>query len=88
MCGIFFSAGFDAPKECITSVEHRGPDALSWTIEEGGPVKISLGHARLTIIDLSEAANQPFISDDKDYVLLFNGAIYNYLELRKELEIL
>ncbi|NKC11467.1 MAG: hypothetical protein GKR94_04445 [Gammaproteobacteria bacterium] len=44
-----------------------------------------MGHRRLSIIDLSAAANQPFQSADRRYVLSFNGEIYNYVELRSEL---
>lgn len=61
---------------------HRGPDDTGRYIAEG----ITLGHNRLAIIDLSPEANQPFFSHDKRYILVFNGEIYNYIELKKELE--
>lgn len=60
---------------------HRGPDSGGeWT---EGPVY--MGHRRLRIIDLSDAANQPFSDPGGRYVLSFNGEIYNYVELREEL---
>jgi asparagine synthase (glutamine-hydrolysing) len=82
MCGI---AGFnweDKEKalkmgECI---KYRGPDAEGIFSEE-----ITLVHKRLAIIDLSPSANQPMFSSDKKLVITFNGEIYNYKELRKEL---
>ncbi|MBL0341655.1 MAG: hypothetical protein IPP71_12375 [Bacteroidetes bacterium] len=59
---------------------HRGPDATGvWSDDV-----IFLGHNRLSIIDLSEAANQPM--HYKNFTLTFNGEIYNYVELKKELE--
>ena len=60
---------------------HRGPDADGlWSGETA-----VLGHRRLSIIDTSPAGNQPFYSADKKIVLVFNGEIYNYIELKKEL---
>ncbi len=50
------------------------------------PASLILGQTRLSIIDLSEAGHQPFFSEDKRYTLVYNGEIYNYLELRAELE--
>ena len=60
---------------------HRGPDEGGLHIEAG----IGLGHRRLAIIDLTNG-QQPMVSRDKNAVLTFNGEIYNFLELRKELE--
>ncbi len=63
-------------------IAHRGPDAEGiWTHNF-----CVLGHRRLSIIDTSAAGNQPFHLDDNSLVVVFNGEIYNYLELRKELE--
>lgn len=63
-------------------IAHRGPDAEGlWAGHD-----IVLGHRRLSIIDTSAAGNQPFFSDDGKIVLVFNGEIYNYLELKKELQ--
>lgn len=87
MCGIFLSVGFQASQSAIECVAHRGPDALNWHEEEFELSPIVLGHARLKIFDLSDDANQPFNSSNGRYSLIFNGAIYNYIELRELLEI-
>ena len=60
-------------------IAHRGPDGQAIYLNNN----IGLGHTRLSIIDLNEGANQPFT--DGKYVLVFNGEIYNYLTLKKEL---
>lgn len=63
------------------AIAHRGPDADGvWCNDV-----IALGHRRLSIIDTSEAGNQPFFSHDKSLVIVFNGEVYNYLELKEEL---
>jgi len=64
------------------AIAHRGPDG------EGSFVEgyIGLGHRRLAIIDLSPAGHQPMMTEDGNYVLIFNGEIYNFQELRLELE--
>jgi asparagine synthase (glutamine-hydrolysing) len=64
------------------SIAHRGPDGEGHWIE----TNVGLGHRRLAIIDLSPAGHQPMISTDHRYVLSFNGEIYNFRELRAELE--
>jgi asparagine synthase (glutamine-hydrolysing) len=67
------------------SLAHRGPDASGkWYDEEN---KIGLAHRRLSILDLSVAASQPMISDNGNYVIVFNGEIYNHLEIRNKLSI-
>ena len=89
MCGITGIARFNHRDECVEKVRimnrhiaHRGPDAEGiWSHDF-----CVLGHRRLSIIDTSAAGNQPFKSDDESLVVVFNGEIYNYLELRKELE--
>ena len=90
MCGIFgwvrfgdgFAAGeIESARAATQKMIHRGPDAFGeWTDR-----RVYLGHQRLSILDLSEAAAQPFLGGDR-YVLVFNGEIYNYIELRQELE--
>ena len=62
---------------------HRGPDSYGIWVNEGS--KIALGHRRLSILDLSNAGNQPMTSRCQRYILTFNGEIYNHLELRKDL---
>jgi asparagine synthase (glutamine-hydrolysing) len=67
----------------LVSQHHRGPDATGKYFDEGC---IALGHNRLAIIDLSPKSNQPFIDNSGRYVLVFNGEIYNYIELKATLQ--
>ncbi len=67
--------------EMMDRIRHRGPDAGGQYIDDG----IALGHRRLSIIDVSEQGNQPIFNDDRSLVLVFNGEIYNYRELREKL---
>ena len=66
-------------KDCLNQVNHRGPDSLGFYTDD----YVGFGHHRLSIFDTSDAGNQPMKSDD--CVLIFNGAIYNYKELRANL---
>lgn len=69
-------------KRMTEAIAHRGPDGEGQWIEGN----VGIGHRRLAIIDLSPAGHQPMISADHRYVLSFNGEIYNFRELRTELE--
>jgi len=88
MCGICGIISFDHSRRYESNVRtmndsmaHRGPDAEGiWSNDH-----IVLGHRRLSIIDLSAAGTQPMLSNDKRYVLVFNGEIYNFQEIKKEL---
>lgn len=64
------------------SLEHRGPDDKGLFIENN----IGFGHRRLSILDISSAGHQPFLSEDGRYVLVYNGEIYNYKEFYPELK--
>lgn len=66
----------------MAKLHHRGPDFQNIKIRSN----VALGHARLSIIDLSPEANQPFEDETGRYHLIFNGEIYNYRELRKQME--
>ncbi|MGZ8413156.1 MAG: asparagine synthase (glutamine-hydrolyzing) [Gemmatirosa sp.] len=66
----------------------RGPDARAVTRHASGDAAIVLGHNRLSILDLRPEANQPMASADGELTVVFNGEIYNFLELRSELEAL
>lgn len=86
MCGISGAIGFN--KEYLnfkdhfrSSLDHRGPDASTEWLHES----VHLNHNRLSIIDL-EGGNQPFISKNNEYTLVYNGELYNYKELRQQLE--
>ncbi len=69
-------------KAMVSTMSHRGPDAEGIFLDSG----IGLGHARLKIIDLSDDANQPMSNEDGSVQLVFNGEIYNFKELRKNLK--
>ena len=71
-------------KKMTNAIAHRGPDGEGQWIEGN----VGIGHRRLAIIDLSPAGHQPMITGDQRYVLSYNGEIYNYRELRTELEAL
>jgi asparagine synthase (glutamine-hydrolysing) len=88
MCGIngiLGTSGLDNPKAVVQRMNdrlaHRGPDAQGVAELDD----LVLGHRRLSIIDLDEAANQPFTSYDGALTLVYNGEIYNYRELREQL---
>lgn len=90
MCGI---AGIADPRSApdervieamIADIGHRGPDGRGVRVLPGEGV--ALGHRRLSILDLSDGGAQPMSSVDGRYVIVFNGEIYNYLEIRGELE--
>ena len=82
IAGILFFNGRNAESPVIDrmtgAISHRGPDAGATLVE--GP--LGLGHRRLSIIDLSSAANQPFNDLTGRYVIVFNGEIYNYQEVK------
>ena len=86
MCGIAGILGENAKSNVIDDMlmvqHHRGPDYKGKWYEDG----VALGHNRLSIIDLSNSANQPFSDNTKRYTIVFNGEIYNYIELRKKLK--
>ena len=74
----------DASLQRMTdALAHRGPDAKNIYLDTSKMV--GLGHTRLSIIDLSENANQPFFSFDRRYVIVFNGEIYNFKLIRSQL---
>jgi asparagine synthase (glutamine-hydrolysing) len=87
MCGIAgYSGAFDpaALERACRIQSHRGPDDRGHFIDERAGV--GLGHMRLSILDLSPLVHQPMSADDAAVVLIFNGEIYNFRELRSELE--
>jgi asparagine synthase (glutamine-hydrolysing) len=72
----------------ITQLKHRGPDDQGVEVRDVTGGTLVLGHTRLSIIDLSTAGHQPMHTNDGKFTLVFNGEIYNYLELREELKAL
>src|SRR3990167_5803479 len=92
MCGLvgFFGHSNNADQSAILisnmteRLTHRGPDdAGIWLNQDDG---IALGHRRLAILDLSTAGHQPMHSQDGRYVIVYNGEIYNFLELKQQLQ--
>ena len=91
MCGIagIFNANGEAASPVILrrmtdAIAHRGPDGEGFYFDSF----VGLGHRRLAIIDLSPAGHQPMMTRDRDYVITYNGEVYNFQELRVELEAL
>lgn len=89
MCGIagvFRTGGEPVPpgiiEAMIATLRHRGPDGDGSFFAPG----VGFGHTRLSIIDLSAASDQPFVDEAAGLALIYNGEIYNYLELRSELK--
>lgn len=89
MCGIAGFTQFGQIEGDIGTLQkmgdaifHRGPDAGGEFLDQYA----GLAHRRLSILDLSEAGNQPMYSDDENLVMVFNGEIYNFLDIRSELE--
>lgn len=89
MCGIvgvFNLDGNSFPKSALVAmtkqIAHRGPDGEGYYLKE----KIALGHRRLAILDTSDKGAQPMISRDGKWAVVFNGCIYNFRELKKELQ--
>ena len=91
MCGIAGYVGKTfSPDHClfemINAIKHRGPDDSGvWFDKNAG---IGLGHARLSILDLTSAGHQPMLSVSKNFVMIFNGEIYNHIKLRKDLDLI
>jgi asparagine synthase (glutamine-hydrolysing) len=92
MCGI--SGGWWANPDhavnrlpqSLKKIKHRGPDDDGFQLYPVGGAAVALGHTRLSIIDLSDAGHQPMHSLDGRWAIVFNGEIYNYRELRAELQ--
>ncbi len=88
MCGIAGEWSFSNPvnsenvRQMTDAIAHRGPDNEGIYCEG----KIGLGHRRLSIIDLSQSGNQPMWTEDKSMCIVYNGEVYNYKEIRPELE--
>ncbi|MBF0326112.1 MAG: asparagine synthase (glutamine-hydrolyzing) [Alphaproteobacteria bacterium] len=86
MCGLWASVGMTVQCDAIARVAHRGPDGEGWEQLDTPAGPLTLGHRRLSIIDRSPAGAQPMASADGRLRLVYNGEIYNHVELRAELE--
>lgn len=83
MCGIGGVIGRSDPiagETLITNLDHRGPDGSTLWME----ASTTLVHTRLAIVDLTDTGSQPFFSRSGRYVLVYNGEIYNHLELESD----
>src|SRR5438094_4941103 len=69
-------------RQMTCALSHRGPDADGFFIHN----EVGLGHRRLSIIDLSDAANQPFTDNSGRYVMIFNGEMYNFRNVKQLLK--
>lgn len=90
MCGFI---GYVSPinlesklTQALSLIKHRGPDKQKYKIYQQSNLNIGFAHARLSIIDLSEIASQPFESECGNFSIIFNGEIYNYKEIRENLK--
>ena len=86
MCGILGHLSSKAINKIefekdILKLQHRGPDDYGTFFDHG----IALGHTRLSIIDLSNEGHQPMFSSCGNYVIIYNGEIYNFSEIKKDL---
>ena len=89
MCGIAGLITLNRPdfiepsvRRMMQSMRRRGPDSEGFEAWQGA----ALGHRRLAILDLTPGGHQPMVSDDRNVGIVFNGCIYNFLELRGKLE--
>lgn len=86
MCGILGSINYSFTQTTLDLISHRGPDSSGIFDIRSGSHDIMFGHRRLSIVDLTPAGNQPMISEDGNFIIIFNGEIYNHNELRISLQ--
>ena len=85
MCGILGTLNLPFDKEVLNLLSHRGPDDSGIINMAVGEHRITLGHRRLSIVDVSSAGHQPMQTPCGRYSIIYNGEIYNHLELRREI---
>ena len=85
IAGIWGEANDDLIRRMTAAISHRGPDDCGIKVFTHPDQEVSLGHRRLSIIDLSSAGHQPMTNEDETIWVVFNGEIYNFPELRKNL---
>jgi len=86
MCGILGSINLPVDNSLLDTIRHRGPDRQDIYTDTTAGYTVSMAHCRLSIVDLSASGDQPMTSPCGNYTLIFNGEIYNHLELRAKLE--
>ena len=92
MCGIYGYIGPEAalasPEALETAIQalwHRGPDDRGHHRDDAGSIVCGLAHTRLAIIDLSPAGHQPRTTSDGRYTIVYNGEVFNHVQIREEL---
>jgi asparagine synthase (glutamine-hydrolysing) len=89
MCGVAgivsAKSNADGLVRALEAIRHRGPDAGAVEVFECNGKRVQFGHRRLSIVDLTDAANQPLTSTCGNFTVIFNGEIYNHVELRQQL---
>ena len=91
MCGIALllspaAVEFEMCATMTSAIVHRGPDGGGECDFRGGSAKLNFGHRRLAILDLTESGKQPMVDPETGNVLIYNGEVYNFRALRRELE--
>ena len=85
MCGILGSVDFRFNDVVLDSLSHRGPDSAGLQSFNVGSHRVTLGHRRLSIVDLSPAGSQPMLTPCGQYAIAYNGEIYNHQQIRQQL---
>ncbi len=90
MCGLVGYVNYNNQEELdikkmLSTIKHRGPDAEDYKVFSLSQTNVVLGHVRLSIQDLSHGANQPMSDLSQKYHIVFNGEVYNFKEIKKEL---
>lgn len=83
MCGILGAVNRDIEQRILDLIRHRGPDFAQITRYQTDAADVLLAHSRLAIVDLSETGHQPMHTEDRDFSIIFNGEVFNHMELRK-----
>lgn len=86
MCGILGTVNIPFDQAALDLIRHRGPDASGIAQMTVGRHLVTLGHRRLSILDLSAAGHQPMRTPDRRYAIVYNGEIYNHADLRESFQ--
>jgi len=86
MCGILATVNIPFDESALDSIRHRGPDGWGIGQVAVGKHLVTLGHRRLSIVDLSPAGHQPMWTRDRRFAIVYNGEIYNHQDLRRTLD--
>ena len=84
MCGILGAVNLTFDENLLNMLDHRGPDNAGLTHLNVGAHNLTLGHRRLSIVDTSPAGHQPMQTACGRYFIIYNGEIYNHLDLRNQ----